>query len=127
MKKIVWDRLGIAFSSACVLHCLLVAFLPLVFPMLSEMFHSTWVHIIGASLILVTTPLAFVPGYRKHGITWILVVAVFGVLFILSGVVLEEKVSDVLSHSISIFGSALLLIGHAKNIQHSHRHKHQCC
>lgn len=126
MKKI-WDKLGIALSSACVAHCLLVAFLPLIFPVLSEYTHSTWVHVIVGFIILFTSPLAFIPGYRKHGLTWIIGVAFSGLFFILLGILAEDHFSEQLSHGISIFGSLLLVFAHFKNLQHSHRHHHQCC
>jgi hypothetical protein len=126
MKK-VWDRLGIAFSSLCVIHCLVVAFLPLAFPVISTLTHSSWVHILVGLIILLTSPLAFVPGYRKHGITWILGGALLGLIFILLGILVEGRTSDQVSHGVSILGSVLLVFSHAKNLQHSQRHKHQCC
>jgi hypothetical protein len=126
MKKI-WDRLGIAFSSACVVHCLVVAFLPLIFPALSEYTHSSWVHIIVGMIILLTSTLAFVPGYRKHGLNWIIGIAVFGVSFITFGVLLENQVDDQMSHGVSMVGSLFLVFAHFKNLQHSHRHNNHCC
>lgn len=126
MKK-VWDRLGIAFSSLCVIHCLLVAFLPLAFPVISAYTHSTWVHIIVGLIILLTSPLAFVPGYRKHGLSWIVGSALLGLSFILLGILVEGHTSDQVSHGVSIMGSMVLVFSHAKNLQHSRRHKHQCC
>jgi len=134
MKKVVWDRLGIAFSSACVVHCIIVAFVPLFLPVLSQYTHSSWVHLFVLATMLITTPFAFVPGYKKHGLTWILTTALTGLLLVFLGLVVEEKVSDQISHGISIMGSVFLVIAHAKNIQHSRRHRHahghshhQCC
>lgn len=126
MKK-VWDRVGIAFSSACVVHCIMVAFLPVVFPALTQYTHSTWIHISVAFAILFTSPLAFVPGYKKHGLSWIIATAVLGLFLIASGIIMEGAVSDQVSHGISILGSLFLVFAHAKNLIHSHRHHHQCC
>lgn len=126
MKK-AWDRLGIAFSGACVVHCILVAFIPFIFPAIESYTHSTWIHISVGLIILFTSPLAFIPGYRKHGLTWILGLAVSGLFFILMGILLEGKFSDQVSHAISIVGSLCLVFAHVKNLQHSHRHAHQCC
>jgi hypothetical protein len=126
MKK-VWDGLGIAFSSACVVHCILVAFLPIFFPAISIYTHSTWVHVLVGVIILFTSPLAFIPGYRKHGLTWILTFAMSGMFFILLGIFLEGSFTDQITHGVSILGSVVLVFAHAKNIQHSHRHQHQCC
>jgi ABC-type Na+ efflux pump permease subunit len=128
MKKVVWDRLGIAFSSACVVHCIMVAFLPFFLPFISQYTHSSWIHFIVLFTMLFTTPFAFVPGYKKHGLTWILAMALIGLLMVILSVIIEGKVSDQLSHGISICGSLFLVFAHAKNIQHSHRHvQHPCC
>jgi hypothetical protein len=126
MKK-VWDRVGIALSSACVAHCIAVAFLPLFFPALEAYTHNTWVHVAVAVVILMSSPLAFVPGYRKHGLSWIVVVALCGLFLILSSIILENHFSDQVTHLVSIGGSLLMVLAHVKNIQHSHRHHHQCC
>lgn len=126
MKK-VWDRLGIAISSACAIHCVMVAFLPLIFPALALYTHLTWIHATVGVAILFTTPLAFLPGLRRHGLTWIFSVALAGVVLVATGWILEEQVSEQLSHGITIMGSLLLVFAHTKNIQHSHRHQHQCC
>jgi hypothetical protein len=126
MKKVVWDRLGIAFSSACVFHCVVVAFLPVIFPLAYKYAHATWIHYLIAPTILLTSPLAFIPGYRKHGLTWIISCAGAGLLLIVLGLLMEEKVSDQISHGISIIGSLFLVFAHLKNLQHSGRHQH-CC
>lgn len=118
--------MGIAFSSVCLVHCVIVAFLPLLFPFLKHLTHATWVHIVFTSVILFTSPLAFIPGYRKHGTNWILALALMGLMFLFMGILLEEKVLDQVSHGISILGSLCLITAHAKNIQHSHA-KQQCC
>lgn len=127
MKK-AWDRLGIAFSSVCVVHCIAVAFLPLLFPALNAYSHQPWVHIVVGITILFTSPLAFIPGYRKHGLSWIMSVALFGLLLIATGMFMEKaELSEQMSHGVSIIGSLLLVFAHAKNIQHTHRHHQHCC
>ncbi len=126
MKK-VWDKLGIAFSSVCVIHCVMVAFIPLVFPALNYFVHLDWIHVAVAISLLITTPLAFYPGFKKHGLTWILGLASIGIAIILLGMLLEERTTEVISHSTSIAGSLLLVTAHFKNLQHSHKHRHHCC
>ncbi len=133
MKKVFWDRLGIVFSSACLIHCVIVAFLPLFFPILKTYAHASWIHIVVATIIIFTSPMAFIPGYRKHGMTWIMITALMGLMLVFMGILLEDKVSDQISHGISICGSLFLVFAHAKNLQHSHRKTHQkgqpqqCC
>ena len=124
MKKI-WDKLGIALSSACVVHCLGVAFFPFFFPALKAFFHSSWVHISMGVIILLTSPLAFIPGHKRHGLTWIMGLAIFGLSLILLGILLEGAIDDLASHAVSILGSLLLVFAHAKNLTHSKHH--HCC
>lgn len=131
MKK-VWDKLGIAFSSACVVHCIMVAFIPLFVPALAQISHQPWVHVSVGFSILFTSPMAFVPGFKKHGLTWIMALAGAGLSLILLGMILEKTIdSEQVSHGISIAGSVLLVFAHYKNLRHSHRrghrHRHQCC
>jgi MerC mercury resistance protein len=126
MKK-GWDRLGIAFSSVCIIHCIVVAFLPLFIPALAAVTHQPWVHAMVGTTVLFTTPLAFVPGYKKHGLNWIIVLAFFGLVLILGGYLAEDFTTEQVSHGISIVGSLMLVSAHWKNIQHGHRHHHQCC
>jgi hypothetical protein len=110
-----------------VVHCFIVAFLPLFIPALSLYTHFIWVHIVVAISILFTTPLAFLPGLKKHGLTWIIGVAMIGIFFIFLGFVMDEKYSEQVTHGISILGSLCLVFAHYKNLQHSRRHLHQCC
>jgi len=127
MKK-VWDQMGITISSICVIHCLVVAFIPLIVPAFSFYAHNPWVHIITGLVVLFTTLLAFIPGLKKHGLNWILVTAVLGLILIILGIAAENfQFSEPLSHGISILGSLFLVFAHVKNIQHSRKHHHQCC
>ncbi len=127
MKK-VWDQIGIAFSSACVIHCVTVALIPLFFPALTQLTHQPWIHYIVGLSILVTSPLAFVPGFKKHGLSWIIILALGGLVFIVSGMVLEKFADfEQLTHGSSILGSLMLVTAHFKNLQHWHRSQHQCC
>ncbi len=125
MKKL-WDKWGIALSSVCILHCFAVVFIPLLLPALNLVTHSPWFHRIFAVLIIFTTPLAFIPGYRRHGLHRVLAFALIGVSLILLGVFLDGSVEEWLSHGISIVGSVLLVSAHIFNLRHAQKHKH-CC
>lgn len=120
-----WDKLGIALSGACLIHCILVFFLPLLVPAMALFIHTPWIHRFFAVFILVVTPLAFIPGYRRHGMRRVMVRAYIGIGFILMGVFFDGHTSEVFSHGLSIIGSILLVTAHLQNIRHSRR-KH-CC
>jgi len=127
MKK-VWDQMGITISSICVIHCVVVAFIPLIIPAFAFYAHNPWVHIVTGLLVLFTTPLAFIPGLKKHGLNWIMLIALLGLFLMVLGISAEKlQYSELLSHGISILGSLCLVFAHIKNIQHSRKHHHQCC
>lgn len=124
-NKKPWDRLGILLSSACLIHCVAVVFLPLLIPALALFVHTPWVHRVFAVFILVITPMAFIPGYRRHGLNRIIIQAYIGVGLILLGVFTDGLLSEEVSHGLSILGSLNLVMAHVQNIRHSHRAR--CC
>jgi drug/metabolite transporter (DMT)-like permease len=83
-------------------------------------------------VILFTSPLAFIPGLRKHGLTWIILTGMFGLMLVFMSILLEDEVSDQVGHGISICGSLFLVFAHIKNLKHAQRHafpahEHHCC
>jgi len=126
MKKL-WDKWGIALSAACIVHCIAVVFLPLMLPAVEMMVHSPWVHRIFAIIIIFTSPLAFIPGYRRHGLHRVLFFAMAGLTLILMGIFLDGAISEYVTHSMSILGSASLVYAHIKNLRHAHKHEHDHC
>ena len=120
-----WDKWGIALSGACLIHCVAVFALPLLLPTLNMFVHTPWIHRVFAVFILFVTPMAFVPGYRRHGVSAVLALAVLGVAGILLGVLMDRLVPESLSHGLSIAGSMCLIGAHIQNIRHSHRAR--CC
>ena len=124
-NKKAWDRLGILLSSACLIHCVAVIFLPLLIPALALLVHTPWVHRVFAVVILVVTPMAFIPGYRRHGMSRIITMAYIGVGLILLGVFSDGFVSEYVSHGMSVLGSLALVTAHVQNIRHSRASR--CC
>jgi hypothetical protein len=125
MRKL-WDKWGIVLSAACIIHCFAVVILPLLLPAVEMLVHSPWVHRVFATLVIFTTPLAFLPGYRRHGLHRVLILAVAGLCLVLVGVAMDGQVDEFLSHATSIVGSMLLVSAHVWNLKHSHRHQ-KCC
>ena len=135
MKK-QWDIWGIALSTACVIHCFAVVLLPLLLPAVEIFVHNGWFHRIFATLVVITTPLAFIPGYRRHKLQRVLISAVAGLTLVILGTFLDGQLNEVFTHGISISGSLLLVSAHVFNIRYSRqfhpvRHKHSntenCC
>lgn len=118
-----WDKFGISLSSLCLIHCFSIVLLPLVFPFLITYIHNIWIHIIFALIVVGLFPLAFLPGYRLHKSIAVLATAFVAMGFLLAGIVTEDKVSDWISHALSITGSVLIVTAHILNI----RLQKKCC
>ena len=124
LPKKVWDKVGILLSSACLVHCVGLLVIPFLLPALGAFFHSPWVHRFFAAFILIVTPMAFMPGYRRHGMSRVLVQAGLGIAFILAGVATDGVLPELASHGFSVVGSLMLVGAHVQNLRHSRR---SCC
>jgi hypothetical protein len=122
--KKAWDKLGILLSTLCIVHCAGLLVLPLLLPALGALFHSPWIHRTFAVFILVITPMAFMPGYRRHGMTRVLVQAGIGIALVLTGVATDGLFSELTTHLCSVAGSVMLVSAHVQNLHHSRR---SCC
>lgn len=117
MKKNGWDSFGIAVSGVCVVHCLM---LPVVLSLLplwpaAEVFHA-WLHPIFALILVPTTAIAAVTGFRKHRQRSIVVILAAGLAVILSaGVLGHAAPGATLETALTVAGSALLIGGHWRN------------
>ena len=89
-----WDRLGIAASAACTIHCLIA---PAFFLFLPR-FATVWAHPASHALVaLFVLPMAapvIRHGYRRHGRSWVAGAAVVGIGCILVGSVLPYVGDD---------------------------------
>ncbi len=113
----IWDRLGIAGSVLCVLHCVLTPFLIGYLSAVGMGFvGDEIVHKILAIVLLVVAVLAFAPGYKKHANKAVIAAGGAGVALIVGGgLVLEPFIGHGLEIGLTIAGSVLLVGAHGAN------------
>lgn len=113
------DRIGIALSGLCVVHCLV---LPLLVPFLTTLAafaDSEWTHVILAALILPTVIFAAWRGYAKHGQSIVVYLLVSGLFAVLAALFAGEHFSnEPLEAGMTTLGSILLIAGHWQNHKH---------
>lgn len=89
-----WDRLGSMASTLCALHCLVSPLFFLAMPA----FAKFWAHPAShAAMALFVVPLALtvvIFGYREHKERWVLVTALTGIAFVLTGSALPYLPED---------------------------------
>lgn len=82
------DRLGIAASLACAIHCLVAPVLLLLLPAAGSIWSHPSVHWILAALVLPLALIVVFRGYRHHRRRSAVVAAVFGAAFIVAGLLI---------------------------------------
>ncbi|MEX2641345.1 MAG: MerC domain-containing protein [Balneolales bacterium] len=101
-NRSVFSNLSIAFSSVCVLHCLMTPFLIFLLPALSEFFSET----IELALVMSVVPLSlagFLPSWSKHKNYALLRFFILGLAMIMFGQLFIH-----ISHDASAVNSAFI-------------------
>lgn len=113
------DGLAIAMSVACVLHCLMLPVLIVLFPVLGstaladESFHGLLLF-----LIIPSSLLALYMGCRRHGDGWVMVLGITGLAILLAAAVLgTEALGLEREKALTVLGGTVLAIGHWKNFR----------
>ena len=126
-----FDRIAIALSAICIVHCLvlplLVALLPLAVVVFGEAGHF---HELMLWLIVPSSVVGFYLGYREHGRVGIGALGVVGMALITAAALLGHgQWTSWLEAGVSLLGSMVLVGAHWINFQevrrvHVHVHPH---
>ena len=139
-SKSISDYIGIGLSSACVLHCLAMPALILLWPSMSESFLEDQTH---GVLIWLVIPLAILTSWRvirskTHRLSPLIILAGLGLLVF--GLDTHSHELSLEANMPSIFGSILIVTSHALNLRskqtspccakhhkaHTHTHPTHC-
>lgn len=128
LKTAGWDFVGILVSGLCVLHCLAVPLVLIVFPAIgASLFPSEdMTHVVLLAFILGAAGVAFISGYRVHGqwrpVAWMAVGMVFVVYATFFA---HDHLGHLWEPIIAIAGSLALIRAHylnhhCKQCEHEH-------
>ncbi len=121
------NKIGIALSSLCLVHCLLLPLVLLIFPFVEdyqpEFLHGHFHELIFLPILLVSG-LAFIPPYLKNRKKRLIILPGIGIslLVIESTTHLLGEITPTVETVIKLFASTLLIYSHLFNIKHS-----SCC
>ena len=116
-SRLLLDRLGLAASAVCLVHCLA---LPFVLTGLSAWGLGAAHEAFHVAVALVTVPLALLaarPGYREHRDARVPALLAAGALAFLAGVAFHDALAEGAVLGLSVLGSVLLLAGHLLNFR----------
>lgn len=112
-----WDNLGILASSLCVIHCLLVSLLLLVFPLGMERIEDE-THFVLFFLVVPIAAYSLLRGYFHHKDFSILCAGILGVILITISLGSHgHHFSENWEHGLATLGSFFLIWAHFKNIK----------
>jgi len=116
--KFWWDRLGIALSLVCLVHCLVLPVAIVALPLVAAQWLDTGIfHTALALVLLPVALLAVVPGLRMHGRISVAAAMAAGLSLLSTAAFAGE---DLLSHQwqigLTIAGGAILVAAHAVNL-----------
>lgn len=123
-KPAIWlDRLGIAMSMACWVHCLVLPLLVLLSPSLSSiLLGDSSFHVVLLFVILPIAVTAFTLGWLKHRSRTVLILGGFGLLLIMisslqAALMGHGVLSESLEKIITSLGGLFLATGHFLNMR----------
>ena len=113
------DKLAMALSSACAIHCFFSpAFILLTSGLFSFSFENESVHYLILLIALPVSLYALISGFMNHKTAYLLTVGVFGLFVLLLAVALGESIMGELGEkTFTLIGSFLVVYAHFKNHQ----------
>lgn len=119
----MWDRVGLSLSGICIAHCLLLPVAVSLLPMWSAALDiHDWLHPLFAALLIPTTIIAGIAGFRRHHNRWIIGVLISGlVIIVLTGILLHDALGTTREIAFTSIGSLILISGHLLNWRARHQ------
>jgi MerC mercury resistance protein len=118
LHKPAADRIGVAASVVCLIHCLLLPLAVPLLPLLAGFAEAESVHQGLLVLLSVCAVLAFVPGYRTHRALSVLAYGGLGVALLVGGALAHDlAVLEGLDTPLTVIGGVVLIVTHLVNLR----------
>lgn len=111
------DRAGIALSALCAVHCMASIFIVSALGLGGQYFFSPDLHRFGLVIAVLVAAVAIGWGVLRHRMAAPFVIALAGLSFMGAALTVPHGIAEA---ALTIFGVALVSIGHILNLRHSH-------
>ena len=111
------DKMAMSLSLLCALHCLVSPLIIVMLPSLAALqFDGEAFHVWMVLAVIPTSVHALTMGCKQHKRYRFLGLGLFGLLFLLSAVLLgEDLISDFWEKALTVIGAATIALGHYRN------------
>ena len=111
------DKMAMSLSLLCALHCLVSPLIIVMLPSLAALqFDGEAFHVWMVLAVIPTSVYALTMGCKQHKRYRLLGLGLFGLLFLLSAVLLgEDLISDFWEKALTVIGAATIALGHYRN------------
>lgn len=111
----ILDKVAVALSGLCLLHCLALPLVIVLLPLLNEVAVDQW----HAPMLLVVIPVsvfAFAIGFQRHGSRAVIVLGAAGMLLMVVGGTLAHYLLGLTADRIlTVSGAVVLAVAHYRN------------
>ncbi len=116
MKNKIFDIFGMGLSGLCIIHCIVLPFIVLIFPA-ANFVEDHLVHDLIFVFIILTALLSFLPHAIKNKSLTSLFLPFLGVIFLVISNSFFHHEKSAISLGISFLGSFCLILAHYKHYQ----------
>ena len=123
------DKMAMSLSLLCALHCLVSPLIIVMLPSLAALqFDGEAFHVWMVLAVIPTSVYALTMGCKQHKRYRLLGLGLFGLLFLVSAVLLgEDLISDFWEKALTVIGAATIALGHYWNYRLCQRQEFCAC
>lgn len=106
------DRVAIALSAMCALHCVATAVLLGALSSVGHLFASPIIHEAGLAIAIVLAAVAFYGGVRRHGALWPMIMGGSGLMLMTAALMVDHGMNEAI---LTVAGVLMVALGHYFN------------
>lgn len=119
-RRDLLDRMAIALSGLCAVHCLATTVLVALVASAGNLFANPLIHEVGLALAVALGAVALGLGWRTHGRRLPMLVGSIGLALMACALMVPHGTGETI---LTLLGVGVLSLGHVLN-RHSHTHSH---
>ncbi len=127
MNQLFTDKLAIAISAVCAVHCLILPFALIWVPSIASLhLDNEGFHLWMLLAVVPISIYALTTGCIQHKRYQLLILGIVGLGFLVLAILLGDFIGEFGEKGFTLFGTGLLAVGHFLNYRSCRSHKENC-